>query len=80
MLLRDSSGAIIFTACRHLSTCDNALESELSAISKDISLALQWSNLPIIGESDCLEACWRRLSQRLLLLPLVVSHNSLFSQ
>ena len=34
--------------------CDNALESELSAISEDISLAFQWSNLPLIGESDCL--------------------------
>lgn len=50
-VLRDSSGAIIFTACRNLIKCDNALELELSTISQGVSLALQWSNLLINVES-----------------------------
>lgn len=55
-VLRDSSGAIIFTTCRNLIKCDNALELELSAISQGVSLALQWSNLLINVESGCLDS------------------------
>lgn len=56
MSLRDHMGStIIFSACRHLYHCFDACHSELSAIRKGLSLALQWSNLPIIIESNCLE-------------------------
>ena len=34
----------------------HALEAELLAIKEGISLSLQWSNLPIDIESDCVEA------------------------
>lgn len=47
---------LIFSACRHLYHCRNALEYELAAIREGLLLALQWSELPIVIESDCLEA------------------------
>ena len=56
MILRDRAGSIIFSSCRHLHTCTDALEAELLAIKEGISSSLQWSNLPIDIESDCLEA------------------------
>ena len=56
MILRDHNGNIVLSACRHLYHCLNALESELAAIREGLSLALQWSELPIDIESDCLEA------------------------
>ncbi|KAI4969314.1 hypothetical protein ZWY2020_000228 [Hordeum vulgare] len=56
MILRDHAGSIIFTSCRHLYSCSDILEVELLALKEGISLALQWSNLPIDIETDCLEA------------------------
>lgn len=56
MILRDREGSIIFSSCRHLHTCTDVLETELLALKEGISLALQWSNLPIDIKSDCLEA------------------------
>uniref|UniRef100_A0A8R7VCU9 RNase H type-1 domain-containing protein n=1 Tax=Triticum urartu TaxID=4572 RepID=A0A8R7VCU9_TRIUA len=56
MILRDHEGEIVFSACRLLYACDDVLEAELLAIREEISLALQWSILPIDVESDCLEA------------------------
>lgn len=50
MILRDHEGSIIFSSCRHLHTCNDVGNHE------GVSLALQWSNLPIDIESDCLEA------------------------
>ena len=54
MVLRDHLGKIIFCACRHLANCDDSLESEVLAIWEGILLALQWSNISIDIESDCL--------------------------
>jgi hypothetical protein len=56
MVLRDHVGDLIFTACRHLDTCMDALEAELAAIEEGIKLALHWSALKIIVETDCADA------------------------
>jgi hypothetical protein len=56
MVLHDHAGDVIFTACRHLDTCIDALEAELAAIEEGIKLALHWSALKIIMETDCADA------------------------
>lgn len=56
MILRDHEGAIIFSSCRQLHTCTDILEAEILAISEGVMQALQWINLPIDIESDCMEA------------------------
>ncbi|XBI86137.1 hypothetical protein VPH35_094151 [Triticum aestivum] len=62
MVLRNSDGNIIFTSCRHLFACDNALRAELEACKEGISLALEWSSLPFIIETDSSVAA-RMISQ-----------------
>lgn len=52
MILRDSEGAVIFSAYRYLFHCKDALESEISAVLEGVSLSLQRSNLPIVVQSD----------------------------
>jgi ribonuclease HI len=56
MILRDSSGDIIFSSCRQLFTCSSPLEAELAACMEGCALTLQWNNLPCIIEVDSLEA------------------------
>ena len=56
MILRDDRGEIIYSACRELRTCDNALEAELAACREGLELALHRSNLPILVELDSAEA------------------------
>jgi hypothetical protein len=56
MVLRDHAGEVIFTACQHLETCTDALEAELAAIEEGMKLALHWSALKIIVETDCADA------------------------
>ena len=56
MRLRDHLGVIIFSSCRFRGESEDVLETEIFALQEGISLALQWSNLPIDVESDCLEA------------------------
>ncbi|XP_073368034.1 uncharacterized protein [Aegilops tauschii subsp. strangulata] len=56
MILRDDRGEIIYSACRELRTCDNALEAELEACREGLELALHRSNLPILVELDSAEA------------------------
>jgi ribonuclease HI len=56
VVLRDSVGTVIFSACGFLERCSSPLESELLACKEGINLALQWTLLPIILESDCLIA------------------------
>jgi hypothetical protein len=51
----DHNGEIIFSACRELSNCRDALGAELNAVLEGLSLALQWCNLPLIIEVDCSE-------------------------
>ena len=52
MILRNSSGGIIFSACRSLFSCRDVVEAELGAIMEGLSLAIQRSDLPIVIESD----------------------------
>ena len=56
MILRDDRGEIIYSACRELRTCDNALEADLAACREGLELALHRSNLPILVELDSAEA------------------------
>jgi ribonuclease HI len=56
MILRDSDGKIIFSACRALFSCRDALEAELCACMEGISYALHRSDLPIAVELDSLVA------------------------
>lgn len=42
--------------CGHISRCRSALETELLACRDGLALALQWTLLPIVVESDCQEA------------------------
>ncbi|KAK1669486.1 hypothetical protein QYE76_057645 [Lolium multiflorum] len=53
MVLRDQQGEVIFTACRQLQTCRDATEAEIMAIEEGVILALQWTDLRLIVESDC---------------------------
>uniref|UniRef100_A0ACD5ZRC5 Uncharacterized protein n=1 Tax=Avena sativa TaxID=4498 RepID=A0ACD5ZRC5_AVESA len=55
MVLRDEEGNIIFAACRHLWTCASPLEAEVLACVEGLSSALEWTDKPIILESDCLQ-------------------------
>jgi ribonuclease HI len=52
MVLRNSEGEIIFSSCWYLGTCSCALQAELAAMMEGIALAKQWSNLPVIVETD----------------------------
>jgi hypothetical protein len=52
MILRDSEGAVIFSAYRYLFHCKDALESEISAILEGVSFSVQQSDLPILIQSD----------------------------
>jgi hypothetical protein len=55
MLLRDAMGQIIFSACRFLPLCSEALEAELLACLEGVGLALHHSELPFTVETDCLQ-------------------------
>ena len=55
MVLRDEHGATIFSSSRELRQCISPLESELAACMEGISLASQWSALPIVVQTDCLD-------------------------
>ena len=51
MVLRSSDGNIIFASCRHLFHCSEALEAEIHAIMDGMSMALQWTTLPVVVQS-----------------------------
>lgn len=53
MILRNSSGVIIFASCGYLRACTSALETEFAAINEGIELTLEWSFLPFIVETRC---------------------------
>ena len=55
MVLRDATGELIFASHRVLWNCNDALESEISAIMEGLTLAHEWSDLPILIQSDCAE-------------------------
>lgn len=56
MVLRDDKGAIIFSSCRVLFSCREALEAELCACMEGLSLSIQCTDLPIIVEMDSMVA------------------------
>ncbi|XBI67645.1 hypothetical protein VPH35_046956 [Triticum aestivum] len=56
MVLRDERGAIIFSSCRQLFHCRDALEAELCACMEDLSFSIQRSDLPVQVEMDSLMA------------------------
>ncbi|KAI4984055.1 hypothetical protein ZWY2020_040908 [Hordeum vulgare] len=56
MVLRDHNGDIIFSACRSLWSCPDALHAELAGCTKGLALAHQWTQLPVILECDSLQA------------------------
>uniref|UniRef100_A0A453J4P8 RNase H type-1 domain-containing protein n=1 Tax=Aegilops tauschii subsp. strangulata TaxID=200361 RepID=A0A453J4P8_AEGTS len=56
MVLRDDKGAIIFSSCRQLFSCRDALEAELCACMEGLSFALQRSELPVQMEMDSIVA------------------------
>jgi hypothetical protein len=51
--MRDSIGTVIFSAYRNLLNCNDALEAEISAVMDGLVLAHQWSDGPIILQTDC---------------------------
>ena len=53
MVLRDEEGQPIFTACRSLVECGSPPEAELRACTEGLELALRYSPLPTIIETDC---------------------------
>ncbi|VAH97634.1 unnamed protein product [Triticum turgidum subsp. durum] len=53
MILRDSTGGIVFSACRNLLSCASPLQAELAACLEGLKFALQWSDFPIDVEMDC---------------------------
>ena len=55
MILRDDTGKTIFSACRSLMLCDEPLEAEVRACLEGLELAFQYSQLPIIIDTDCLQ-------------------------
>lgn len=52
MILRGSDGQIIFSACRALFSCKDALEAELCACMKGLYYSIQRSDLPIAVKMD----------------------------
>ena len=56
MILRDAHGDIIYSACREIRICDNALDAELAACREGLELALHRTVLPILVELDSTEA------------------------
>lgn len=42
----------MFAACHLLFFCNNALKAEIKVLMIGMSLALQWSSLPILVQSD----------------------------
>ncbi|KAM3372416.1 hypothetical protein ACQJBY_019341 [Aegilops geniculata] len=56
MILRDSDGNIVFSACRSIRHCSGPLQAELLACHEGLNLALQWSTLPVDIEMDCMDA------------------------
>lgn len=55
MILRDDENILIFSSCKLILTCNDALESEILALLDEISLTLEWSSLPFDVELDRLD-------------------------
>jgi ribonuclease HI len=53
MVLRDSAGSVIFSACRSLMSCEKPFEAEILACLEGLEFGLLHTQLPIMIESDC---------------------------
>jgi ribonuclease HI len=53
MILRDDEGSIMATACSFLKTCASPLEAEMLACHEGMRIAREWTDKPIVVESDC---------------------------
>ena len=53
MVLRDANGLTIFASCRFLQDCESPLEAETRACAEGLTMALDYSHLPIRVETDC---------------------------
>jgi hypothetical protein len=56
MVLRDHNGQVIHAVSRQLENCANATEAELAANEEGVAMALAWTPLNFIVETNCLEA------------------------
>ena len=54
--VRDNLGSVIFSSCQLLLYCNNALEAEIQAIKVGISMAIEWSNLLVLVQSESMVA------------------------
>jgi hypothetical protein len=52
MVVRDHTSEVLVSACRQLHACQDGTEAELSAMEEGMKLALLWTNLPVIVETD----------------------------
>uniref|UniRef100_A0ACD6A3W9 Uncharacterized protein n=1 Tax=Avena sativa TaxID=4498 RepID=A0ACD6A3W9_AVESA len=53
MVLRDSEGTVIFSACRFIPYVQEAFAAELYVCSEGLAFAFQHTDLPIIVDRDC---------------------------
>lgn len=56
MILCDHNEVVMLAATRDLVNCEDALEAELAAIHEGITLALSWTELDLVVESNCADA------------------------
>ena len=56
MILRRHDGSVVFAVYRCLFNCNDALKAELHALMQGMALAAQYSDVPIIVQSDSSEA------------------------
>ena len=56
MVLRDSMGCVLFTAYHYIFNCNDALEAEIHALMQGMALAIQHSSLPVVVQSDSIQA------------------------
>lgn len=47
IVMRDWEGRVVFASCKTLNICNSAREVELAACREGITLALQWTLLPV---------------------------------
>jgi ribonuclease HI len=56
MAVRDYKGEMIVAACREVTNCRDATDSELMAIEEGLKLSYTWTTQGITAETDCLKA------------------------
>jgi hypothetical protein len=56
MVLRDHRGRVIVVASKSLVHCADATDAELAAIEEGMALAMNWTQMNFVVESDCSKA------------------------